>query len=234
MLVRKCVFFLPKRFAPSIGFILCCATGLLAQVRVGQAAGPPVSEYPVTMRQNIVAGTTPVGTKIEARLTLATLQNGTVIPEGAIFSGEVVESTAKTLKNPSHLAIRMNSVRWKKGSLPVTAYLTSWYYPLLPPDSPESEQTRSFSVGRRNRSGIPASDSSQPDGRSNPTARTPPSGPPLPDITPRISNKRVPMKDVDSEIKKEGIVSLSSEHSDIKIDKSTTYVLATGELKAKP
>ncbi len=48
------------------------------------------------MRQNVVAGKTPVGTKVEAKLTIATLVKGTVIPEGAVFSGEVVDSVAKS------------------------------------------------------------------------------------------------------------------------------------------
>src|SRR5277367_4444886 len=51
-----------------------------------------VQEFPVTMRQNVKAGKTPVGTKVEAKLTTATLVKGAVIPAGAIFSGEVVES----------------------------------------------------------------------------------------------------------------------------------------------
>ena len=89
-----------------------------------------VQEFPVTMRQNVKAGKTPVGTKIEAKLTIATLVNGTVIPAGAIFSGEVVESAAKSSSDPSRIAIRMDSVQWKNASKPITVYLTAWYYPI--------------------------------------------------------------------------------------------------------
>ncbi len=53
-------------------------------------------EFPVTMRQKVVAGKTPVGTKVEANLTIATLVDGKVIPMGATFSGEVVDSAANS------------------------------------------------------------------------------------------------------------------------------------------
>src|SRR5271167_996536 len=55
----------------------------------------PGLEFPVFMRQKVVAGTTPVGTKVEAKLAVATLVNGTVVPQDALFSGEVTESVAK-------------------------------------------------------------------------------------------------------------------------------------------
>ena len=58
----------------------------------------------MTMRENVVAGKTPVGTKVEAKLTIATLFEGTVIPMDATFSGEVTESREKSDTEPSHLA----------------------------------------------------------------------------------------------------------------------------------
>src|SRR5271169_5869371 len=69
-------------------------------------------ELPVLMRQNVVAGTTPVGTKVQATLALATMVSGVVVPQDAIFSGEVTESVARSATNPSRLAIRMDSAQW--------------------------------------------------------------------------------------------------------------------------
>ena len=110
-------------------FRFCSITLLGQQKPVASSAGGG-HEFPVTMRQKIEAGKTAVGTKVEAELALATLVEGTVIPRDAIFSGEVIESTAKTGTEPSRLAIRMDAVRWKKGSAPVKVYLTAWYYPI--------------------------------------------------------------------------------------------------------
>src|SRR5277367_862904 len=80
-----------------LGFVISNHPLLLAQSKVPSPSSPATSvasvqEFPVTMRQNVKAGKTPVGTKIEARLTIATLVNGAVIPAGAIFSGEVFAS----------------------------------------------------------------------------------------------------------------------------------------------
>jgi hypothetical protein len=80
-------------------------------------SGPSgVREFPVILEQSVVAGKTPVGSKIQAKLEVATSVDGTVIPRNAIFSGEVLESVAKTRTDPSCLAIRMDSVQWKNGS----------------------------------------------------------------------------------------------------------------------
>jgi len=79
-------------------------------------SGPSgVREFPVILEQSVVAGKT-VGTKVQAKLEVATLVDGTVIPRNAIFSGEVLESVAKTRTDPSRLAIRMDSVQWKNCS----------------------------------------------------------------------------------------------------------------------
>jgi hypothetical protein len=79
-------------------------------------------EFPVVMRQNVAAGTTPVGTKVQAKLAVATLVDGVVVPRDAVFSGEVTESVAKSVTDPSRLAIRMDSAQWKKGIGTFRAY----------------------------------------------------------------------------------------------------------------
>src|SRR6266403_2589125 len=68
---------------------LFCSAALFGQEKPAGVVG--VREFPVTLRQNVVAGKTPVGTKVEAKLTVATLVDGAVIPRDATFSGEVVE-----------------------------------------------------------------------------------------------------------------------------------------------
>jgi hypothetical protein len=93
-------------------------------------------EFPVIMRQNVTAGRTAVGSKVQAKLAVATLVDGVVVPRDAILSGEVTESVAKSATDPSRLAIRVDSAQWKKGSAPIVlslgskVYLTAWYYPV--------------------------------------------------------------------------------------------------------
>src|ERR1700722_10833768 len=106
-----------------------CASALIGQQKPLAAAPPGVQEFPVVMQQNVAAGKTPVGTKVQAKLEAATLAGGKVIPKNAVFSGEGIESVAKTKADPPRLAIRMDSVFWKDGSVAFKAYLTAWYYP---------------------------------------------------------------------------------------------------------
>jgi hypothetical protein len=222
--------FLPRRrFATALGLVsLGLISGsifLFGQSKApasGSAAPSAASaqEFPVTMRQNVAAGKTPVGTKVEAKLTLATLVSGTVIPEGAIFSGEVVESAAKSSSDPSRIAIRMDSVQWKNGSKPITVYLTAWYYPLQMVQDADQQDCRSTgSLGMN-----------CPIGVGSPSTRFPPDA--LPPPPSRTSQSRVAMKDVESARAADGTIALTSTHSNIKLDKTTTYVLATGDLAA--
>jgi hypothetical protein len=186
-----------------------------------------VHEFPVTMRQKVSAGKTPAGTKVEAKLTIATLVGGKVIPVGATFSGEVVESAAKSATGPSRLAIRMNSVRWKTGSVTIPVYLTAWYYPILmATDENRSNDPLSPRIGR-NRSGTYSPNS--PAAAPFPGG---PTGPNDPDVGPGsiVSDTRVVMKDVESTRQSDGALALTSNRVSLKLDKTTTYVLATGDL----
>jgi hypothetical protein len=208
---------------------LVCATVLCSGFLQGQSTSdqqkrplPTTSlaqEFPVTMQQKVIAGKTPVGTKVAAKLTIATLVKGKVIPTGAIFSGEVVESEAKSANGPSRLAIRMNDVRWKTGSLAIQVYLTNWYYPL-----------------RMSTADDPANDPRY--SRSTQIATYPPNsphgtfpGPPVPeDPGTAVSDTRVVMKDVESARQSNGDMLLTSIRLNLKLDKTMTYVLATGDL----
>src|SRR6202162_3686572 len=128
-----------------LSVILGSAALLCGQMLSGQTPSQPAPiahssagarEFPVIMRQNVTAGVTPVGAKVQAKLAVATLVDGVVVPRDAILSGEVTESVAKSATDPSRLAIRMDSAQWKKGSAPIVlslaskVYLTAWYYPV--------------------------------------------------------------------------------------------------------
>jgi hypothetical protein len=221
--------------------VLAAAT-LLGQTNLGQA-GPeaPSSaaalEFPVVMRQNVIAGKTPVGTKIRAKLTVATLVHGVVIPQDAVISGEVIESVAKSANEPSRLGLRMDSAQWKNGAAPTVLtlapklYLTRWYYPVA------------IELNRNSSSGIPdaAHDYNRAtihSGVSNPTAEQFPGSaqdssrnipePAGPDSG--ISKHHVLMKNMESTSNSEGALILTSKHSNIKLDKTITYVLAASGL----
>ena len=109
---------------------LGCAA-VLGQQKAAAPSAPAAREFPVIMEQKVTAGVTSVGTKITAKLTLATLVDGVVVPRNAVLSGEVIESVAKSATEPSRFAIRMDSAQWKNGSAPLKVYLTGWYYPTL-------------------------------------------------------------------------------------------------------
>jgi len=249
---------------PALFTAVLASAALLGQSMLGQTISgqskPAASssavglELPVLMRQNVVAGKTPVGTKVQATLTVATLVNGVVVPQGAFFFGEVTESVAKSATNPSRLSVRMDSAQWKNktqskkggsekdgsaqdGSAPTALalapklYFTAWYYPAVP-----------LAIGNQDLS------SRQPDAGNNPGLRTgggfpgarnPSSSPfPGPDTgkvpaeTSDISEHRVLMKDVESARGSDGAVTLTSKRFNIKLDKTTTYVLAAGDLSA--
>jgi hypothetical protein len=172
-------------------------------------------EFPVVMKQDVVAGKTPVGTRVEASLTLATLFSGKVIPEGATFSGEVIKSVAKSATAPSRLSIRMDSARWKKGTVAVKLYLTAWYYPIrLNLDDPGKGDSDDL-LSAQNRHPYDLS------GRRSPDL--------LPPVPSRSAEKRVLMKEVEVVHDPEGAATLTSSHVNLKLDKSTTYVFATTE-----
>jgi hypothetical protein len=209
---------------------------------------PPSSaaglELPVIMRQNVVAGATPVGTKVEAKLAVATLVDGVVVPQDAILSGEVTESVARSADGPSRLAIRMDSAQWKNGSAPKElqltkkVYLTAWYYPAAPPSIRDlSSGLPDASHSPRNGSGTAGvypgqrNPTSPPFPGSDTDADTHPA-PPAPASD--ISKHRVLMKNVESTRNGEGAVTLTSKRSNIKLDKTTTYVLAAGNSAVGP
>jgi hypothetical protein len=216
---------------------------LLAQPTPSQAAPAAAGsqaalELPVTMRQNVAAGKTAVGTKVQAKLAVATLINGVVVPRDALLSGEVTESAAKSSTDPSRLAVRMDSAQWKNGAAPITlsltrtVYLTAWYYPVVMGTNPDGS------------SGLPdaANHPKAWDGAGAYPGPRNPTAPPFPGSDsdrnrdtglapgPNISEHRMLMKNVESTRNGDGAVTLTSKVSNIKLDKTTTYVFAAGDL----
>jgi hypothetical protein len=212
-------------------------TALSQQKTTAPSPAPGVLDLPVTLQQNVTAGATVVGTKIKAKLIVATLVNGVVLPKNAVLSGEVTESKAKSGTDPSHLAIRMDSAEWKNGSAPIKVYLTGWYYPTKisagqnltygPNDTSVSWKTWNGAGAYPDRNApasqpFPGNDSDRNSGAVPNT--------PL-EVT---MDHRVLMKNVESAHNDDGSVVVSSSRSNIKLDKLTTYVFGTGELVSAP
>jgi hypothetical protein len=229
MLARMMVI---RPLALAVLTVLGCSDGLVGQQGATANATSP-KEFPVNMKQNVTAGTTAVGSKVQAKLLVATLVDGTVFPKNTTFSGEVIESTAKSATTPSRVAIRMDSAQWKDGSAPVKLYLTAWFYPLIAAGGQDLSygppQPASKTWNGAGTYPDPNSPASQPFPGQD-LSRSAQSAPESPIYT--VSKHRVLMRDIESERNREGTVSLTSTRVNIKIDKLTTYVLATGDLPA--
>lgn len=209
----------------------CLCASLIGQRKPTASTSPPgTEEFPVLLQQSLTAGKTPAGTKVQAKLEVATLVSGTVIPRNAVFSGEVVASAAKTKSAPSRLAIRMNSVQWKNGSAAVKIYLTAWYYPArdaMGQDlqyGPQEPANRTWNgqgqypdPNSKSYKPFPGSDS----GKDSAVPDTPSAA---------ASNHRVLMKDVEYANGTDGSLALVCKRTNIKLDKLTTYVLSSGDL----
>jgi hypothetical protein len=222
------------------------ALALSSAVLFSQQTPPPPPncsvgcEFPVVMRQNVAAGKTPVGTKVEAKLIVATLLNGTVVPRDAILSGEVTESAAKSGTVASRLAIRMDSAQWKSGSTPLKVYLTAWFYPEAAGMAAQdlSYQPVDAANSKRNWNGMgtypdpnnPISQQKFPGPESNDHDKdtNAPASP-----ASNISKHRVLMKNVESASGTNGEIVLTSLRSNIKLDKLTAYVFAGEDLLPK-
>ena len=212
---------------------------LFSQTKRPSLISAASTEFPVIMRQRVEAGRTPVGAKVQAKLAVATMTDVGVIPLDAIFSGEVIESAAKTPTMPSRLAIRIDSAQWKSGSASVKVYLTSWFYPLTaitprnlsnnPEDASHSDRTW---TGPGNYP-MPGSPAPPPRFPTSDPDKDKEDGPVPPAPSSNISQHRVVMKNVESARSSDGAVTLTSTRSNIKLDKTTTYVLATSDVLPK-
>jgi hypothetical protein len=180
--------------------------------------------FPVVMEQNVVAGKAAVGSKIKAKLVAGTLVNGTVIPRNAVFSGEVLESQAKTSSAPSRLSIRLDSAEWKNGSIPTQLYLTQWYYQVTFEAGPDlqhgAEQASSKTWNGMGQYPAPNSPAYEPFPAD--------SGKGSPADSPSPVNSNLPraMKDVEFQRNSDGGITLVSKRSNLKLDKLTIYVFS--------
>lgn len=216
---------------PVILLLTTCCTLALGQNKAPSNPNAVPADFPVVLQQNVTAGKTPVGTRIEAKLTIASLVNGTVVPRNAVFSGELVESVAKSATQPSRISIQMNSLKWKDGSAPVTMYLTAWYYPALA-EAAQNLQYGPEQPASRTWNGAGA----YPDPNS-PAYKPFPGGDSaqkesVPETPNSVTSKhRELMKDVQSQRGEDGRVILVSKRN-LKLDRVTTYVLAPSDLAA--
>ena len=125
-----------------LGF--CCAASMGQQKPPTSSPGA-LHEFPLVLQQSIESGKATIGTKVQAKLAVATMFEGTVIPRNAVFSGVVIESTPKSAKEPAKLAIRMETVEWKHGSSSMMAYLLPLYCPTT------TQAMQNFGDARSNR-----------------------------------------------------------------------------------
>lgn len=223
---------------PFVLFVLWLVTTATSAAQRNSSSAPPstsagVQEFPVLFESNVVAGKTAVGTKIQAKLCVATLVAGTVIPRNAVFTGEVVASAAKTPTEPSRLAVRMDSAEWKGGSAPVKIYLTAWFYPTVM-ESGQALQYGPQQPANRTWNG----EGQYPDPNSKiyrPFPGADSNQDKVPDTPTSVSaNRRVPMKNIESTVDSDGAVTLLSRKNNIKLDKLTMYVLGNGDLPEPP
>jgi hypothetical protein len=186
-------------------------------------------ELPMLLRQAVEAGKTPVGTKVEARLVMATMIKGGVLPRGAVLAGEVIESVAKSHDSSSRLAIRMDSAQWKNGEAKFKVYLTAWYYPPAPVPPPNISYVPQGD--RRNWGGVdPTVDTTDPPNPAQRLSTHEDNGVNVAPPASVISGKRVAIKNVKAESSADGELVLVSTRSNIKLNKVTTYIAASKEL----
>jgi hypothetical protein len=213
-------------------FIALASSGSGQQTAANPTA-PAWTEFPVIMRQNIAAGKTSAGTRVQAELLIATMANGVVIPRGAVLTGEVLQSTAKSKTEPSRLSIRIDSAQWKNGSAPLKVYLTGWYYPEMAMTNPDvSYQPADAANNQRTWNGQgtypdPGNPIAQQKFPGRDSGKASDDGPLTPASS--ISKHRTLLKHIESARSDDGVVTLSSSSKDIKIDRLTTYVLATSD-----
>jgi hypothetical protein len=208
----------------------------LGQAKTTVPRAAALLDLPIVMQQKVSAGKTLVGTKVQAKLAVATLLNGVVLPEDAILTGEVIESVAKSATNPSILGIRMDSAQWASGVAHIKAYLTAWYYPLetkADEDTSPDSTYAATNLKRWNGSGyIPDSSIRLPGAGGLPNRNSEqdkgPSAPPVAASVSSISKHRTLMKDVQTTSHGDGALALTSKQSTIKLDKTTIYMMVAG------
>jgi hypothetical protein len=193
------------------------------------AAPAKVPEFPVILQQSVTAGKTPVGSKVQAKLAIATLLNGTVIPRNATVTGEVTQSAAKTGTEPSRLAIRMDSVQWKSGTSAIVLYFNGFYYPNIGENGQDlqygPEQPAQRTWNGQGQYPDPHSHIYQPfpSGDSDKSSSAPDTS------STTAAKNSVLMKDIEVQRNSDGAIVLTSKHSNVKLERYSMYVASAGD-----
>jgi hypothetical protein len=214
-----------------VQLLVLFSLSLFSQQTPSAPTAAALQQFPVLFQQSVVAGKTPAGTKIQCKLTAATLVSGTVIPKNAVLSGEVVESLAKAGNGPSRLSLRMDSAQWKTGSASLKLYLTRWYYPTKEAAGQDLQYNAPAPPNRTWNGMGQYPDPNNPAYRPFPSGDSDKSKSSVPDAPASVtSDHPTLMKDVDSVRKEDGSLEIVSSNTNIKLDKLTTYVLAADDL----
>src|ERR1051325_4422958 len=212
-----------QKFLVQVAMIAACCTASIGQ-QSQSSSSSVLRQFPVVLQQNVDAGKTPVGTKVQAKLAVATTFHGILIPQNAVVSGVIFQSVAKDAKAPSRLGIRMENAKWKdESTCMMRAYLMPLYYAMIA-QSPQAMPNGSPDPGDSRTLSGPAESSSpmmnQPFPDNSEASREA-----IPNI-PVLSSRPFSMKDVEMEPVDDGGIALVSQHSNIKLHKMTTYILA--------
>jgi|KBSMisStaDraftv2_1062788.scaffolds.fasta_scaffold19813_3 hypothetical protein len=209
-----------------------CSAAAIAQQTPAASSSQVLRQFPVVLQQSVEAGKTPVGTKVQGKLAVATTFHGLVIPRNAVVTGVVFESVRKSATAPSRLGIRMENAKWKdESTCMMKAYLMPLYYPMVsqstqgPPTESPDPSSRTTN-GPNQSSSSPMSQPSFAGGNSEAVQEA------MPNIL-TLSSRPVPMKNVVMEPVPDNGLDLVSQHDNIKLYKMTTYVLAAIESPAK-
>jgi hypothetical protein len=211
---------------------------LLAQPAPASPATQNRVELPVVLQQKILAGKTEAGTAVRAKLEMATLVNGVVVPKGATLTGRVEESSKKSETTPSRLKIKFESATWKTGTVALSAYFTGCYYPINIASKADSDMVSDG--GFHGSVGVGADGFPRPGAPPTGTDRGPTGMPPLdsglslPAPPPGVSSHWVRMDNVDVAKQDDGSLAVTSSKKDLKLDKNTTYLLETSTAAGPP
>jgi hypothetical protein len=213
--------------------LACVLTSLFLTGQAKPAPNlPPGLEFPASLRSKIVAGSTAVGTQVHAKLTMATLVDGVVIPQDAVLTGRIEQSVAKTAESPSLLKIKFESAHWKKEKVDLNLYLAGCYYPIEfnnPSEASGVHGEFGASVGGVPPNSLPRS-ASGISGTGMPSLDASRQNDPYPDQRPgivfsEVSKHWVRLEKVETIAENDGSLKLTSSDRNLKLDKGTVYLL---------
>ena len=205
-----------------------------------QAGSPPPQrlerlELPAVMQQKIIAGITPAGTAIRAKLSIATLVKGKVLPSGAVLSGHLEESAKRNGNTPSRLKIKFDTAQWKNGTTTLELYFTGCYYPFE--ITPEQDPASAIPDGLHGSLTMGQVTSSPSHATPSALGQNP-----LPNDYgtnpgelggPHVSSRWVREEGTEIMAEPDGSVVVTSAKRNLKLDKGTTYLLTNAIPVAK-